>query len=298
MTESAANHFQDAVRFERRFHLSEAQPISVNSVTISKPFVIEPHMHQELELGVVMAGRVRRRTGDCQREYGPGEVWLCNSCEIHGCTFLETPCSRVTAMIWPSFLASLRYPEAPGFPWMLPFLAPPHLRPRGGAATCGSIIGAATRLGASAADTRDYAPLRARTALTDLILTLVRYWDHGVKQSRNVPSSYARIAPAIELARSERRAVRCQEAAEVCGMSVNGLNQQFKKLMGATFTEYALRYRFGGAARDLVETPDPIKAIAVRWGFTDTSHMHRAFQRFAQCTPGEYRRRHLLLAPH
>jgi AraC-like DNA-binding protein len=85
--------------------------------------------------------------------------------------------------------------------------------------------------------------------------------------------------------------VRCEEAAAACGLSVNGLNQQFRKLMGATFADYALRYRFGGAARDLVETGDPIKAIARRWGFTDTSHLHRVFRRFAKCTPAEYRKR-------
>jgi AraC-like DNA-binding protein len=252
-------------------------------------------MHQELEIGVVLAGRVRRTTGDVEGEYGPGEVWLCNSCELHDCTFHEVPCSRVTAMIWPPFLSSLRYPEAPSFPWMLPFLAPPQLRPRGGGAICGSIIEAAMHLGAAGAETRDFAPLRARSALTALILTLVRHWNQRAKQSRNVPSSYARIAPAVNLARTERRYVRCQEAAGACGMSVNGLNQQFRKLMGVTFTEYALRYRFGGAARDLVESSEPIKAIAMRWGFTDTSHMHRAFQRFAQCTPGEYRKQHAVL---
>lgn len=275
---------------DRSLRLTGARPLRVSANTARYFFPIPSHMHQELELGVILAGSMRRVTGGVETCFGPGDVWLCNSCEPHSAHFTQVPCSRVTAMACPSLLATVRFPEAPEFPWSTPFLVPPRERPVVSDANRDEVLACATRLTQAATDGSEAGQLRMRLAFLDVLLVLTRDWRRDARPHA-VSDGYDRIGPALELARGERRMVRCEEAAAACGLSVNGLNQQFRKLMGATFADYALRYRFGGAARDLVETNDPIKAIARRWGFTDTSHLHRVFRRFAKCTPAEYRKR-------
>jgi AraC-like DNA-binding protein len=44
------------------------------------------------------------------------------------------------------------------------------------------------------------------------------------------------------------------------------------------------------SSRLLLETSLPLEGVAEQSGFANASHLHRAFQRYYLCTPGEYRR--------
>ena len=48
------------------------------------------------------------------------------------------------------------------------------------------------------------------------------------------------------------------------------------------------RSNLDAAARELLGSDKPIKAIAREWGFADTGHMHRSFRKYFNCTPVEY----------
>ncbi len=72
-------------------------------------------------------------------------------------------------------------------------------------------------------------------------------------------------------------------------MSRSRFDAVFRGAMGISFGRFELNHRLHAAARQLVSSADPIKAIARRFGFVDASHFHRRFvAHFAQ-TPAAYR---------
>ncbi|MEM9487494.1 MAG: helix-turn-helix domain-containing protein, partial [Myxococcota bacterium] len=54
--------------------------------------------------------------------------------------------------------------------------------------------------------------------------------------------------------------------------------------------QYVRRLQVENAARQLVESPKSISAIAIDCGFCDQSHLTNAFKRVLGTTPASYRR--------
>jgi AraC-like DNA-binding protein len=63
----------------------------------------------------------------------------------------------------------------------------------------------------------------------------------------------------------------------------------FARLTGSTFGQFGIRHRVHAAAADLRSSSEPIKAIARDWGFTDESHLYKAFRKHYGCTPHQFR---------
>jgi AraC-like DNA-binding protein len=60
-------------------------------------------------------------------------------------------------------------------------------------------------------------------------------------------------------------------------LSPSHFSKVFRELMGISFSKFAFRYRLKQAAYQLVRSDDPIKQIALEWGFIDTSHFLNSF---------------------
>jgi transcriptional regulator GlxA family with amidase domain len=93
----------------------------------------------------------------------------------------------------------------------------------------------------------------------------------------------------VELVFRERRYVSSREAARECALSHKSLNLLFSRAIGTTFAKFALRYRLQAAASRLLESQDPVKAIARDWGFVDASHFHACFRASYGFSPVRYR---------
>jgi AraC family transcriptional regulator len=65
----------------------------------------------------------------------------------------------------------------------------------------------------------------------------------------------------------------------------------FHRFRGRTIGDYVTGLRMQLACRRIVETQRPLGDIAAEAGFTDQSHMTRAFKRFVGETPAAYRKR-------
>lgn len=87
-----------------------------------------------------------------------------------------------------------------------------------------------------------------------------------------------------------------RESARALGMSYSGFRQQFCRRTGVTPHQFLLRLRIDQACLRLVQTSDPIKAIALDTGFAFVESFNRAFRSVKGISPGEYRRRIDLLA--
>lgn len=81
-----------------------------------------------------------------------------------------------------------------------------------------------------------------------------------------------------------------QELAQRAGMSRSTFALKFKETVGSSPMEYLTRWRMLLAADKLVNSSDPISAIALSLGYESESAFSTAFKRFMGCSPRQYSR--------
>jgi AraC-like DNA-binding protein len=269
------------------YAVSETQPIRVapklHENTSGELF----DMHYALELGIVLSGCMERLYHRHRRVLGAGQVWLCGAWEPHGWRVMQGPCHAVVVSIFPPTLASPGFPELAGFEWQAPFLLGAAARPE----VPGEARQLMQQLGQKLCESVDLPTpqrlLQQRMLVYQLLLELPR-----AEPSARAPlphDSWSRINRAVELVFRERRYVSSSEAARECALSHKALNALFGRAVGVSFAKFALRYRLQGAASRLLESHDPVKAIARDWGFVDASHFHACFRASYGCSPARYR---------
>lgn len=74
------------------------------------------------------------------------------------------------------------------------------------------------------------------------------------------------------------------------GVHPTHLCRAFRRFRGHTISDAVIGARLQYVARRLTDTDDSLAEIAAQAGFTDQSHMTRAFKRFTGYPPGEHRR--------
>jgi AraC family transcriptional regulator len=87
------------------------------------------------------------------------------------------------------------------------------------------------------------------------------------------------------------RSISVSALAREAGVERTRLIRAFRRHFQTTPAAYLRRIRIERAARLLVETDDPIAAIAIAAGFADQSHLNRLFKRLMGCTPAAFRAR-------
>ncbi len=280
----------DLKRFVRiQYKVSETHPIDVAKKVHPGASAVSFDMHYALELGVLTGGRMARVYQGYRRILGPGQIWFCGAWEPHGWQVLEGPCRAVVVTVFPPMLANATFPEAASFDWMAPFVLPAGARPQVPRGMNREFV----RLANELSKTLDVAPPRRtllqRMLLYQLLLELPEV--HEPASRAPLPhDSYSRINRAVELVFKSRHFVTSTEAAHACALGRKAFSALFEKVMGVSFAKFALRRRLQGAASRLLESDDPVKAIASDWGFTDASHLHTAFRAAYGCSPAQYRR--------
>jgi transcriptional regulator GlxA family with amidase domain len=68
------------------------------------------------------------------------------------------------------------------------------------------------------------------------------------------------------------------------------LERRFQRILGHTILDEIIRCRLERAKRLLVETDQPLKAVALAAGFSGTQHMAKVFHRAEGVAPARYRR--------
>jgi AraC-like DNA-binding protein len=200
---------------------------------------------------------------------GPGEVWLCSMWEPHGFELIETPCELVVFVIDPKYVASSSFLSRN-------ILAPfqtyppgrPQILPQKRAGLLQLVRGAKSRF--EKKDDPDWSKL----VFFEIMLILLEDWLPVNENTRSFTSQES-IQPSLRLVFEQRRFIPTQEAASLCHMSVTSFRSVFQDLMGISFADFALQYRIKGALAQLQHTHDTLERVALDWGFTDASHLHK-----------------------
>jgi len=244
-----------------------------------------------LEMGIVCSGRMQRHYDGWKTTLGPGDVWFCGIWEPHSRKIIQAPCKVVVLVILPQLLLNMHLEEAPHLNWMAPFIMAPEKRPRVSDGIRKEVLDLGTRLSTLITHHGRHWKILLRLLLME---TLLKFQKSPAGETRPdaIPyHSYKRVHLAIQMTFQSRCVVTVQEAARACGMSRNTFDRVFQELMGVSFAKFGLGCRIKGAASQLLNSSDPIKAIAAEWGFTDVSHLYRWFHQYYGCSPAEYRGR-------
>jgi AraC-like DNA-binding protein len=125
----------------------------------------------------------------------------------------------------------------------------------------------------------------------EAILLAASQWMEGKSSSPAPVGSAEQLNLVLQRFFDARGIMTTEKAAAICGLNRNVFSLMFRRLMGISFVDFALRYRLGSAAFSLRRSDESIKSIAIIWGFADTSHFDRLFAKYYGCLPHEYRQK-------
>ena len=257
-----------------------------------QPTPLDTDMHQDFEVGLVLAGRQEMHFEGHVFTVGPGEVTLSAAWEPHGWRCMEKESRSVVIHFLAEFLQGEMVTEDRS--WLGLYAIPPEDRPRIDAPEARDQVLAIGRELVREIEEKPFAwQTVLRLSIMRLLVLLSRASSIPGRSARTTSarlSDLARIMPALKLVHSGRsRRVRLAEAAAECGLSPSRLGVLFRHTMGLSFGRFELRTRLAHAARSLLHTDLPAEAIAGQSGFRDASHFYHAFrQRYAK-TPMQYR---------
>jgi AraC-like DNA-binding protein len=283
--------WKDSAVEMRTIALSAADPLQVSHGVHRKIDKPRYDMHYGLELGVVLSGAMKRFYKTWETELKPGGVWLCGMWEPHGWEPVKVPCEILVFVILPQSLTNTGFEGAARVNWTAPFTAAPESRPQVTNANRAVMLSLGKRLAARCDSNSAKKAAWLKLGLFEILLTLMENWTPPQTVVAPPAGAFTRIHKAVELIFQSHHAVTVREASRLCGMGRNAFSELFTSLMGISFPKFALRYRLSGAASQIARSDDAVKTVAADWGFTDASHLHRAFVQHYGCSPAEYRKR-------
>ncbi len=273
------------------FGVSEQRPIRGLHYRWRQKQESKYDMHYGLELGIILAGKMRRHYADGQFDLTQGQVWLCGMWEPHGWKITQEPCEAIVLIISPLLLnrSCLAYSDLPN--WLDFFGSSPLVRPQVPARSRKRMQALGKSIKQIIVENMDNLQAWLHLRLMEVLLSL----EESDQASRAKPFAPNRdletVNKAVRMVFQSRQIIQTQQAAIACGMNRNSFSLLFREVMGIQFSEFGLRCRLNGAADQIRTTDAPMKAIAREWGFSDTSHLHRCIREIYGCSPTDYRAR-------
>jgi AraC-like DNA-binding protein len=297
----------DLVPVKRRaLVLSSELPVRADIDLYPDPTPWDADVHQEFEFGIVLEGREERRLGlpapprgglaSPDDLFGPGDVWLGAMWEPHWWRAISAGTLDVYIQFTADYLGAERVGK---YCWFELFAPARRGRPRvASPALRETVLSLGQRIREELAQRREGWEQAIRLDALRVLVELARYRDPPgpsavARQKRARDTDLHAIMPALARLNSRLPSrLSLGEAAKECGISQALFCLIFKRSMGITFAQFALRARLAWVSDRLLLGDEPIAAIAATAGFTDESHLHRTFVKHYGQTPGFYRRFH------
>jgi AraC-like DNA-binding protein len=99
-----------------------------------------------------------------------------------------------------------------------------------------------------------------------------------------------RVRESLRASFSNHQCLTAQQCATALGMSVRSMQRRLKTI-GLSFTTIVNEIRYELAKTQLLHSSDTIEEIARALGFSTQESFIKAFCRWSDMTPGEFRRR-------
>ena len=144
----------------------------------------------------------------------------------------------------------------------------------------------ARRISMEIARPDDLTPLAVEALGLELLAAAARQFTIA---PRAVPAWLARVRDRLHDGFAD--APTLDALSRLAGVHPGHLTRMFRRHYGRSIGAYLRDVRLDWTARQLASSDEPLSAIAAAAGFSDQSHLTRAFKGRFGCTPGQYRSR-------
>lgn len=271
---------------------NEYEIISHSKANYLNVFVVHlvsrtPHIHRDLELGIVLEGILSVKTGGKTYELGKDDAYIINSMEAH--EFVSGKGALILALQFAPapFDSFVQGDDRRRFD-----TAPPikeYFSKSEGQYEL--LLGLCSALAVDyMQDGSEYRCLALAASLYNLLcetlpIQSLSHVDYMPMQRRT--ERLISITDYIDA--NFNRKLLLEEIAEREGLSLFHLSHLFKDTLGMSFQEYIKKKRFEYACLLLATTDMNILDISIDSGFSDVRYLNSMFKKQYGCTPSEYR---------
>lgn len=242
-----------------------------------------PHSHDDMEIGLLLEGRLRLFTGSDCHELGAGDIYILNRNQVHSLLGCESQCRILAFQIHTDFYRRIDYE--------LSFLKfDDHVVPMGrfheilhrqllDCAAC--YFSAAPHSG-----------LKCSGILLDALHGLLTHMPYTLASEKE---NVAAADSALRLSRITayisdhyREHISLQEVADLENISPYHASHFIKKTLGISFQEYMNNLRFEHALRLMENSALNLLDICLETGFSSSRYLNQMFMKNYGCSARAY----------
>ncbi len=240
------------------------------------------HVHPELELTLITAGGGLRYLGETIERYGPGDVVLVGSDVPH--TWMSTESGPQAAIVVQFDEPLAHLIDA------APELAPARRLLESGPAV---VFDAPQSVRREIAALERASGVERLARLLRLLAELPGLSRRPVAAGRTTGAGRSVIADVCRFVQ-ERHGddIRRAEAAAVAHMSESAFSRYFSRTTGRPFIRYVNEVRIAASCDRLLDSGEPVTAVAHAVGFRNLSNFNRQFVGIVGMSPRAFRRGH------
>ncbi len=251
---------------------------------------VVPHAHREIEIGLVMKGQPRLRTGTADCLLRPGSLWVVNPFEGHSLRTrsIRAPYAFVALQMPLSFFRGY-FPRAEHIRFDVTDLTAATLEEEDVTRLRELLLEGARNYWQAAPNY----PLRCAAAINGIMALLLEKVPHRVLSDQDLRDADLRAARLQRLTDDIEEhmggKLLLSDLAEREGLSMAYLSHLFSREMGIPFQTYLNGLRCRRAVALLMQTDQSLSEISLACGFSALKYMTRGFVERYGCTPAEFR---------
>lgn len=269
------------------------------AATAGPRLCIKAHSHSYIEILYCLSGVHEAMLNWKPYQFGPGDMVLINSREIHQvrCISEERSCYLVLRFE-PELLYSI-YPNTFEIKYMLPFITnkTPTQKVFSAAEIKDTFIPTAFDELLTDYETQPYCyELALHTNIYRIFLWILRYWHKKGIVVDNIIDDVGlmkRFQSVLDyMYKHYAEDLTVSELAERYHLSYSYFSRMFKKIVGQNFREYLNYIRIKKAEQLLVTTDLNITEIAMEIGFSSSSYFVQQFKEHKKVSPRQFRKKY------
>jgi AraC-like DNA-binding protein/mannose-6-phosphate isomerase-like protein (cupin superfamily) len=290
------------LRLEAVQYLEDVQfPFHASAYRIRSSEVIEPHLHDFVEMAYIAEGRGYHSYNGNEYAIGEGDVFIIEPDQVHGYRCPDDTSLLVYNILFQPALLKAEWELLGGvtpfldFYYVEPFLRnsvhfQTHLKLQSSEQI--EMKSQINRLMLEYKEKKLGYRILCKTRLIELFVFLSRCYEQ-VKRDPVVSadSDELRIRRIGDfIAQQYDQPLTLLQVSRMCGMSQSTFSVKFKEFVGRTFIEYRNEIRIKAAQTKLADTTDKIAHISQEVGFDDLSFFNQQFKAIVGVPPGQYRK--------
>lgn len=249
-----------------------------------------PHIHRDLELGVILEGAVSVRMGNRAWDLEQNDIYLINSMEVHEFAAKGNGTLVLAVQISPRLLEPF-LPNAA----RLRFQADPPLRDVLDTEEHEFVLHTCEELAYQYYQRDNNFELNCFRLVITLLCRLRAMLPTQMMREQDYAPIKRRtdrlVAVTDYIDRNFQRKLLLDEIAEQQHLTLTYLSHLFKETLGLSFQDYLKEKRFEYAYQQLSETDKTVLEISLESGFSDVRYLNRMFKEKLGCSPQEFRER-------